>query len=169
VRLRPATSADVPLIARMHADSWASAYRGILPDAYLDHEVRAERAAYWPDRMKAIEAGAGLVLIAETGESPAVPVGFMCVLEPDEAGSVLVDNLHALPGHKGAGTGTLMLATAQDWARGHGARQLHLSVLEANLPAIRFYESRGWRLTAREDDHMAGIDLKSLTYVFDLG
>ena len=164
--LREATVADSVLIASMHVRSWASAYRGMLPDAWLDREMPAERAAHWDVRMKEIEAGAaGIVFIAEhAGEA----VGFMCLVEPDETGSVLVDNLHALPGHRGLGTGTAMLDEAARWARSRGARQLHLSVLEQNAAAIGFYESRGWTCAAREADHMAGIDLFSLRYVLSL-
>ncbi|SAK44593.1 N-acetyltransferase GCN5 [Caballeronia catudaia] len=164
VSLRIATLADTGLIASMHARSWASAYRGILPDRYLD-ELPSERAAHWDARMKGIAGGAGCVLIAEhEGE----PVGFMCLVEPDETGSVLVDNLHALPGHRGLGTGSAMLDEAARWARSRGARQLHLSVLEQNAAAIGFYESRGWKFAAREADHMAGIDLFALRYVLPL-
>ncbi|BAN23849.1 GNAT family N-acetyltransferase [Caballeronia insecticola] len=165
VSLREATTADTALIAAMHARSWASAYRGILPDDYLDHGLEAERAAHWDTHMKAIAACAGRVLVAEHGGEA---VGFVCLLAPDATGSVLVDNLHALPGHKGLGTGTAMLAEAIRWARSRGARQLHLSVLEQNTAAIGFYESRGWLREAREADHMAGIDLFSLRYVYAL-
>ncbi|SAK99043.1 GNAT family N-acetyltransferase [Caballeronia ptereochthonis] len=163
--LREATLADAALIASMHARSWASAYRGILPDGYLERDMHAERAAHWEARMKEIGAGAGCAFIAEHGGEA---VGFVCLLEPDETGSVLVDNLHALPGHKGLGTGTTMLAEAIRWARSRGARQLHLFVLEQNAAAIGFYESRGWKCASREADHMAGIDLFSLRYVYSL-
>jgi len=165
ISLRAATSADAALIASMHTRSWASAYRGILPDSYLDRDLQAERAGHWEARIKEVEAGAASVFIAEhEGDT----VGFICVVEPDETGSVLVDNLHALPGRRGLGTGTVMLDEAARWARARGARQLHLYVLEQNAAAIGFYESRGWKRAAREADHMAGVDLFSLRYVFPL-
>ncbi|SAK66885.1 N-acetyltransferase GCN5 [Caballeronia glebae] len=165
ILLRTATAADTTLIASMHALSWASAYRGILPDAYLDRDLSAERAAHWRTRMNDVAAGAASVFIAEReGE----PIGFICLIEPDAKGSVLVDNLHALPGYRGLGTGTVLLEEAARWARARGARELCLSVLEENAAAIGFYESRGWKLAAREADHMAGIDLVSLQYVYPL-
>jgi GNAT superfamily N-acetyltransferase len=58
-----------------------------------------------------------------------------------------------------------MLDAAAQWARARGARQLHLSVLEANAAAIRFYESHGWTMSAREPDNLGGIDLYSLRYI----
>jgi GNAT superfamily N-acetyltransferase len=159
--LRPGTPADAALIARMHTQSWTSAYRGILPDAYLDHEMPTERVTHWQTRIHELAEGAGDVFIAIKDE---LPIGFVCLVAPDETGSVLVDNLHVLPGAKGLGLGTAMLDTAAQWARNHGARELHLSVLEPNVAAIGFYESRGWRLSVRENDSMGGIDIIALRY-----
>jgi ribosomal protein S18 acetylase RimI-like enzyme len=158
---RVATGEDTTLIASMHARSWAATYRGMLPDAYLDHEVFAERAAHWQIRMAEIEAGAGCVLIAQQDKEP---VGFVCTIEPDDTGSVLVDNLHALPGYKGLGIGSALLAQAERWARERSAREMYLSVLERNAAAIGFYESRGWQRGAREADRVAGADVFSLRY-----
>lgn len=118
---RRATLEDTALIASMHAQSWSTAYRGMLPDAYLDNEVKSERAAHWQTRMPEIEAGAGCVFITQQGDEPA---GFVCVIAPDDAGSVLVDNLHTLPDHKGLGVGSAMLDEAERWTRLRGAREM---------------------------------------------
>ena len=37
--LREGTEHDAAAIAQLHADSWRSAYRGMLSDEYLDHRV----------------------------------------------------------------------------------------------------------------------------------
>lgn len=164
--LRTATSANAPLIAGMHAQSWASAYRGILPDDFLDREMTAERAKHWNTRFDELASGAGEVLIAIQDDRA---IGFVCLVAPDENGSVLVDNLHALPGAKGSGLGTAMLSVAAQWARDRGATSMYLYVLEPNVAAIGFYESRGWRLAGREDDTMGGIDIIALRYVLPVG
>ena len=65
------------------------------------------------------------------------------MLKPDEHGSVYIDNLPAMPGHKGPGAGTAMLDEAYRRARASGANRLHLLVLDSNVAAIGFYESRG--------------------------
>jgi GNAT superfamily N-acetyltransferase len=164
--LRPATPADAQLIASMHAQSWASAYRGILPGDFLDREMPAERETHWNTRFEELAAGAGEVLIAIQDDRP---IGFVCLVAPDENGSVLVDNLHALPGAKGSGLGTAMLAVAAQWARDRRAASMHLFVLEPNVAAIGFYESRGWQLAGREDDTMGGINIIALRYVLPIG
>ncbi len=159
--MRAAGAGDTALIADMHARSWAAAYRGIFPDAFLDHAMPAERLAHWQARMAQPHAEGAEVMLAELA---GVPVGFMCVVEPDAQGSVLLDHLHVMPAQKGSGAGSAMLKVAERWARERGARGLHLLVLEANVAAIGFYASRGWQLSARLDDRLAGIDVIALRY-----
>ena len=164
--LRPATPADADLIASIHSASWQATYRGLLPDAFLDGEVTRERAAYWQVRLRAPGAERRNVVIAEiAGE----PIGFACVeRQPDSAWGVLLDNLHALPGHQGIGVGKLLMRAAVDWARAQGETQLYLYVLEGNTPAIGFYERQGWQFAGAEPDHMGGVDITALRYVYQL-
>jgi GNAT superfamily N-acetyltransferase len=165
LRFREAAVADSALIASMHAQSWIAAYRGMLPDAFLDREAHGERAAHWQARMPALCAGAGRVLIAE---HEGAPVGFVCMIAPDAAGSVLIDNLHALPGFRGLGAGRAMLSQATAWARERGACAMHLHVLETNAAAIGFYELLGWKRVAREADSIGGAEVFALRYVLAL-
>jgi GNAT superfamily N-acetyltransferase len=164
--LRPATALDADLIASIHAASWQATYRGLLPDAFLDGEVTRERAAYWQARLNAPGAERRNVVIAErAGE----PIGFACVeRQPDSAWGVLLDNLHALPGHQGIGVGKLLMQAAVDWTRAQGESRLYLYVLEGNTPAIGFYERQGWKFAGAEPDHMGGVDITALRYVYQL-
>ncbi|WP_321870266.1 GNAT family N-acetyltransferase [Paraburkholderia tropica] len=181
--LRPATAADADLLAAMHAASWQATYRGLLPAAFLDREVGAERAAYWRARMEAPGADRRLVLIAEIAEiaavnaahnaadeeAPRTPAGFVCVeRQPDSPWGVLLDNLHALPAHQGVGVGKTLMEAARRWARGQGESQLYLYVLDGNTPAIAFYERQGWEYSGAEPDHMGGVDITALRYVYRL-
>jgi len=164
--LRRATPADASLIADMHTASRATTYRGMLPDDYLDRVLPAVCLAEWQAKLATQARGVGETLIAEVGGEA---VGFVCMSEPDEQRSVYLDNLHARPDRKGAGLGTAMLDAATRWARGRGARRMHLLVLEGNVAAIGFYEARGWRLAGRkEDDEMDGNRVSSLVYALAL-
>ncbi|MGF6723777.1 GNAT superfamily N-acetyltransferase [Paraburkholderia sp. GAS41] len=164
--LRPGTAADADLIASIHSASWQATYRGLLPDAFLDGEVARERAAYWQARLNAPGSERRKVMIVEIA---CEPIGFACFeRQPDSAWGVLLDNLHALPGHQGMGVGTLLMAAAVDWAREQGESQLYLYVLEGNTPAIRFYERQGWQFAGAEPDFMGGVDITALRYVYRL-
>lgn len=74
--LRRMEPTDTATVARIHADSWRSAYRGILRDEYLDHFVDDDRLALWQERLSQ-RAAAELGLIAVRGGNP---VGFAYVL-----------------------------------------------------------------------------------------
>lgn len=161
ITVREALATDCELIARLHAESWAATYRGMLPAAYLDHGVYGERSSHWRQRLPELLAGAGTVLIAFHEASPC---GFVCMEMPDGEGSVYIDNLHARPAVKGQGLGTTLLALAQQWAKARGAKSLNLLVLDSNTEAIGFYESRGWKFCQAEDDTLAGMDIVALRY-----
>jgi GNAT superfamily N-acetyltransferase len=119
----------------------------------------------WTAKLPRLLAGEGRVLIAEVGGEP---VGFVCAHAPDAAGSVYINNLHALPEHKGVGAGTALLNAAAQWARERGAGAMHLKVLDSNTAAIGFYESRGWRCVDRVDDAWAGEKIVALIYATPL-
>jgi GNAT superfamily N-acetyltransferase len=135
-------------IARLHATSWKTAYRGLFDEAYLDHHVESERRHHWLSRVPKLFASTGEIFVATLGEED---VGFVCVeRKPEDEWGVYVDNLHVLPGERGSGLGIALLARAAVWAREHGATQLYLLVYEDNVQARHFYQREGWHTMARE-------------------
>ena len=163
--LRDARLCDLALINDIHVRSRRATYRGQVSDHYLDVTMPAASLADWQGKLPQLLAGAGRVVIAE---ADGAPVGFVCAFAPDAAGSVYINNLHALPERKGVGAGTALLDAAAQWARASGARAMHLKVLETNTAAIGFYESRGWRCVDRVDDAWAGEQIVALIYATPL-
>ncbi|HEX9392235.1 MAG TPA: GNAT family N-acetyltransferase [Usitatibacteraceae bacterium] len=144
----------VPLVARLHADSWKVAYRGIFADAYLDGEVEAERLNHWRHRVPELAAGTGEIFLARLG---ADAVGFVCIEVGDgREWGAYVDNLHVLPHLRGQRIGALLLERAAQWARAQGEAQMYLWVFEANQQARRFYEREGWRAAERNIQEIPG-------------
>ena len=45
--IRPVGAGDVPAVARLHVAVWQVAYRGLLPDAYLDAPSVDRREIMW--------------------------------------------------------------------------------------------------------------------------
>ena len=45
--IRPATGADANTIGEIHTEAWRWAYRGHLPDDYLDGIDQERRSRYW--------------------------------------------------------------------------------------------------------------------------
>jgi hypothetical protein len=142
VTLREATKLDSAAIAHLHAESWRSAYRGILSDDYLDQCAHTERTALWQSRFSEIASKPFFAVLAEDG---AALVGFACVFprENPTFGSFL-DNLHVAPQSIGQGIGRQLLGGVAgrliaDKVRGG----LYLWVIEKNSRARKFYTKAG--------------------------
>ena len=130
---------DEEIVARLHAASWRDSYRGVLSDAYLDGDIVAERRAVWRDRLHSPQPGQ-LGLLAFSG---ATAVGFAFALAgADERWGTLLDNLHVLPAHRGAGVGTRLLHDLSGQVLGEA---LHLWVYAQNTRARGYYERLGGR------------------------
>lgn len=150
--IRPATSRDADVIARMHARSWRAAYRGLLSDTYLDHELDEERNRVWRERFDTLASGAFGVFLAEDDSGP---IGFAAVLLHDSPASALLDNLHVVPDRQRRGTGRRLMAEAARWTIDAAPdAPLYLWVLEANTDARRFYEALGGTECGGEVHHM---------------
>jgi GNAT superfamily N-acetyltransferase len=137
-----ADAADVDAIANLHVESWRSAYRGLLPDSFLDGPVVDDRVMLWRERLNTTAADRQLVLKAVSADMLA---GFVCVLlDGAPALGPLLDNLHVKPTLKGTGIGSRLFRAALEWVERRAPGQpMHLWVLEGNLPARRFYDRHG--------------------------
>jgi len=140
---RPATPADVPAIAGVRVRSWQAAYRGSVPQDYLDAlDVDAEIAR---------RTGRAL-----DGQHVAVVdgsvVGWLGVgpYRADEGEDVPgpscgeIAALYALPEVWGRGVGRRLLAYGLGELRRLGLSPVLLWVLVANERARRFYERAGF-------------------------
>ena len=141
VTVRPATAADAPAMGRLVVRAWQAAYRGHMPDAYLDGLRAEDRAAYW-DGVLRREDLRGVVLVAERdGEV----VGFAAAgpsPDPEGAGELFAINLD--PDHWGTGAGRALLEAVQAELDRMGFAESVLWVLPGNARARRFYEIAGW-------------------------
>jgi len=165
--LIPATSADAAAIALLHAQSWRTAYRGLLTDEYLDDDVLRDRTWFWSKRFSAAEPERRLVLKALDDESRLL--GFVCVLLDEEpAWGARLDNLHVNPQLKGTGTGFALFQAARAWtAKMMPDAPMHLWCVERNLVARRFYDRQGGRVVESATRPIAqGLCLPELRYVW---
>lgn len=142
VEFRAMTAADADAVAHLHATSWRSAYRGIVPDAFLDHEVFADRQAVWRERLQGPATAPAFGIVAE--DPAGQLIGFTYVLPGhDPICGSLIDNLHVHPESKGGGIGRRLLrAVVRELGPEHG-QPLHLWVLDQNEAAKRFYARLG--------------------------
>ncbi len=143
MRYRQASYDDHEAIARLHAESWRTAYRGAYRDAFLDHDVEQDRARVWQERLAQPPDNQLVVLAEAAGDL----VGFACAYggEDPEWGTLL-DNLHVLPQQQRAGVGARLVLEVAAWCRAHWSEcGLYLWVLARNARARRFYQRLGAR------------------------
>lgn len=138
--VRPADPADAAGIAEVHVRTWQHAYRGLMPDAYLDALDVSARAARW-QRILAGEhvGGRGANHVAVAGDrvvgfSTCGPARDDPAPQPRELYAIYVD-----PSAHGIGVAAPLLDAAI------GADPAYLWVLDGNARAIAFYEKHGFR------------------------
>ena len=165
--IRPATLADVSALAEVHVRAWQWAYRGQLPDAFLEGlTATIERRVAWRQAMLA-QPGASRTWVAEVDGRL---VGFAdtgpC---RDEDAAPTIAELYAIyldQAATGRGIGRALLAHAMDDLRQRGYQSARLWVLTSNAHARRFYEAAGWRPdgVTKTDTHPAGVTLVEVRY-----
>jgi GNAT superfamily N-acetyltransferase len=150
-QVRQARPDDAAPIATVHVRSWQAAYRGLLPQEYLDGLDPADRVARWRDTLLAQgpEPGPGEPLLrALVAVDDGVIRGFASfgpTRDPDEdpqrTGEVYA--IYLLPQSWGRGLGRmLMAATVSQLASAYA--QATLWVLDTNQRARQFYARSGW-------------------------
>ncbi len=146
MKIREATPADAATVARLHAESWRAAYRGILTDKFLDSEAHPERLALWTERFAEQARGTQhprmFVLIAEENSKA---VGFASIfVEDDPTYGSLLDNLHVWPESTRTGIGRQLLSECARRLLADGSHAgLYLWVIDKNRNAQKFYEKAG--------------------------
>lgn len=176
--VRRAVPEDAARIAEVHIGTWQVAYRGQLPDAFLDglSEGLSRRRESWrrtiaggPDARPYSE---GEVWVAEVGGELA---GFVGIGPPQQRADAQpgVGELYAIyvdARHWERGVGSALLAQATERLRAQGYTSAILWVLASNERARRFYEARGWRPDGgvKTETRPGGVELNEVRYRVDL-
>lgn len=143
--------------------TWQAAYRGLLPDDFLDGLNPAQRAVAWK---ALIGAPNEWVLVAMRGNRI---VGFCSLLPSRDAAAppeiAELSSLYVDPREWGRGAGGNLIAAAVDHATSHGFKMLTLWVLSGNARARSFYEKMGFEPDGVEKhDEKLGFPIHELRY-----
>ena len=165
--VRPALAEDAGQIALVHVRSWQGAYRGLIPQAYLDGLDVGQRTQTWQRALTETGDARTGVLVADNGEGVIGFVGYFPSRDPDaEPGlTAEIGAIYLLPDAWGGGLGRRLMDAALHRLADAGFTQVTLWVLESNVRARRFYEAGGWSAdgTAKQDDSR-GFPLSEVRY-----
>lgn len=141
--IRDAVDADADAMGHLHVRAWQSAYRGVMPDEYLDALQADERITMWRGRISRPDLPPLLVAVV-AGEV----VGFAAFgAEHPTTSSTTCGELYAMnldPPHWGKGIGRALLRRATEALIAMGYPEAVLWVVPENERARALYESEGW-------------------------
>lgn len=145
-------------ISRIYEESWKYAYRGIVPQDYLDN----------------IQAGAWANHIDTDGRHTLVAIENNCFIGtaaysasrfPQMNGYGEIISIYFLPEYIGKGYGKPLLQAAINGLNELGFKNIFLWVLEDNHSARRFYERCGFVCSdIYNNDNIGGKDLREIQY-----
>jgi GNAT superfamily N-acetyltransferase len=152
--VRPAGPQDARPVAEVHVSSWRHAYRGLLPEDYLDKLSVDDREAMWLGAFSDPE-GRGGAFVAEIDGRVAGFASFGPTRDEDAPASTgEIPAIYVDPAVLGTGVGRELLAAATGGLRHAAFTRATLWVLEANERARSFYERAGWGWDGTVGHHM---------------
>ncbi|MGH9016393.1 MAG: GNAT family N-acetyltransferase [Acidimicrobiales bacterium] len=163
VRVRPARPDDAAAVAVVHVRSWQAAYRGLMPDDYLDGLRSEDRQGRYTFGLSDPDAPATVV-----AEVDGIIRGFATTgpARDDDAGDQgELFGFYVDPDVWGQGIGRLLMARARDRLVGRGWRSALLWVLVGNSRAERFYAADGWVADGeKRTDEVWGVIVEETRY-----
>lgn len=161
---RRAVEADASGVAEVHVRSWRSAYRGVVPDAYLAGLSVEKREQAWRE---AFRRGSPELWVASNDAGVGGWIAFGSSRDPDAAATVgEVEAIYVAPEHWSAGVGRTLWFVARRRLMERKFESVTLWVLEENARAIRFYRAAGFSLDrdSRKQINVGGKGLWEVRY-----
>ncbi len=163
MQLNPARISDAPVLARIHVDSWRAAYRGLVPDSYL------ERFTYqW--REECLRQS----LAAQTEETYLIQendlvVGLLTIgaardADVDVHRTGEIWGIYLSPNYWRKGIGRQVVREAETMLQARGYATIILWVLEKNHQARQFYEAMGFSPDGASQEINWGVPLQAIRY-----
>lgn len=142
--IRSATIDDARAIAAVHVSSWQTAYRGIVPETYLDALSIEAQVHHW---QASLSGQAADIWVATDGDALRgwINIGNS---RDDDAGANTGElwAIYVDPHHYGQGVGRALWAHAARELRARKYEHVTLWVLERNHAARAFYAKLGFEV-----------------------
>ncbi|WP_406447189.1 GNAT family N-acetyltransferase [Streptomyces sp. NBC_01613] len=166
------TLGDCERVAEIRVQGWRSAYRGMIPQSYLDGLGVAEDTERRRTRFLESQESGGTVLNLIAVQDGEV-IGWACHGPYREGevrtGDVELYAIYVDPDRFGAGAGRALIEESIRRCGAAGHERMYLWVLEENARARRFYERSGFRADGvKEPFEVDGVPVPEVRYVREL-
>ncbi len=166
--IRIATLEDVKDIATIHVNAWQAAYKGLIPQSYLDNLSIAKRDRAWQNILTnskthtIVQEINGLIVgFANFGNTRDRDKDF------DVTGEIT--SIYLNPEHWRKGLGTQLFEFILEDMKNREFTQITLWVVDRNQSACSFYEKMGLKPDgATKIDIREGFELRELRYSINL-
>lgn len=148
--VRIASPADLASIRSVASRTWHATYASILKTSTIDTFLKRAYSDY--SLLATLNSG-GLWLLEQDG----AVVAYMRLSMQDEVG--FLDAIYVIPKAQGLGHGRRLWECAEAWFAARGAREVRLTVAQANLSARGFYRHLGFEERETHDSGMLGEPL----------
>lgn len=151
---------DRMALSRVYEASWKYAYKGIIPQDYLDSIPEGKWA-------QAVDRPEVHTLVMLEGDRIIGTTSVCAARCADRNGFGEVVSIYFLPEYMGKGYGKLLLAEAVKELQKMGFSNICLWVLEENHRARHFYEKCGFCFSDRfADDNIGGRNVRQMEYCY---
>ena len=161
VEIRYITPADDKMtISRIYEESWKYAYKGIIPQDYLESLPEGR----WVANLE--NSNWGTLVCVDSGR--IVGTSSFCESRFNQfKGWGEIISIYLLPDYMGRGFGKALFHSVIEELKKMGYRNIFLWVLEKNLRARKFYEKEGFSMSDDYlDDNIGGKDVREIRYIY---
>ena len=144
IKVRKAELLDALDLAKIHVETWQCAYRGQVPDDYLDGLSIEKRCQTWKDNLSKQDSN----ICTYVAEVAGVLAGFCSVGKSrdddadEEMGELM--GIYVGPQFINQGVGSTLMQKGLDYLKECDFTSVTLWVLTTNQQARSFYEHKGW-------------------------
>jgi GNAT superfamily N-acetyltransferase len=155
---------DAERIGEVHVRAW-EAYRGLLPDEFLDSLDPVARGERWRQTLTERTSESTLLVAERDG----VILGISAFGPERDGPDGELGMINVVPEAWGTGVAQPLFDRAIAGLRDAGHKEAVLWCLEGNARARRFYERNGWRTDgATKDDTFGGALAREVRYRISL-
>lgn len=163
INLRRATPADAPVLAEIHVASWRQAYRGIVPDSYLEQFTVESRTKRFGEFL-AEDSAETYVALRDSRVVGFLTLGGCRDTDIDQTSVGEIWGIYVSPGFWRRGVGRFLCEQGQNMLASRDFTVATLWVLEANSQARSFYEAMGFQPDGAAKELPFGIPLTAIRY-----
>jgi len=161
--IREATPDDIPGIARVHVDTWRTAYRGIVPDDFLASLTYEGKESLWT-LLLGHPTPKSCVYVAQDEQGQIV--GFASggpIRSQNTTYKGELNAIYILESYQGRGIGRQLVSAIANSLAQNGMTSMLIWVFADN-PACLFYERLGGQKVDEKPYEVGGVTLTEVAY-----